>query len=357
MSIRNVAVAVWCGATLAVAGCSGASGQAATAGSTGSRTATGATTSGATGSASTGTAGASGSTTSGASSTSGSGAPGAFAWAQWPMPNPASAGLPNPSSYDTRTPGVVVDNVTHLMWQQPLNGQIVNWAGAPGACSTLSLGGYSDWRLPTEIELFSLVDFTKAAGSASTVDAAAFPQMPGTTLWSATPLAGPPGNAWVVDFYSGNATYYPVMPTSAIRCVRGGSGSTGSGQAGAPPGQYTVAGGTVQDNKTGLTWQQVASAAGITWDQAQAHCASLTLNGSGWRVPSVKELMTLVDFGVVPGSGPTVDTTAFPNAPVDFYWSSTPVAGSPGSAWFVNFYYGSADTHAVSDAHVVRCVR
>src|SRR4051812_32228555 len=30
-------------------------------------------------------------------------------FATWPMPNPASSGLPNPSSYDTSHTGVVID--------------------------------------------------------------------------------------------------------------------------------------------------------------------------------------------------------------------------------------------------------
>ena len=53
--------------------------------------------------------------TSGAGGAGGDGRPEALAWARWPMPNPTTAGLPNPQSYDTTTPGVVVDNVTDCM--------------------------------------------------------------------------------------------------------------------------------------------------------------------------------------------------------------------------------------------------
>ena len=78
-------------------------------------------------------------------------------FANWPMPNPASAGLPNPSSYDTSIAGVVRDNVTGLMWQQTdvLTGDITTLSGAAAYCSALRLGGFTDWRLPSRIEIVS----------------------------------------------------------------------------------------------------------------------------------------------------------------------------------------------------------
>src|SRR5579863_753415 len=39
------------------------------------------------------------------------------AYPRWPMPNPASAKLPNPFSYDDRGDGTVLDKVTGLVWQ------------------------------------------------------------------------------------------------------------------------------------------------------------------------------------------------------------------------------------------------
>ncbi|MGB8297301.1 MAG: DUF1566 domain-containing protein, partial [Polyangia bacterium] len=76
---------------------------------------------------------------------------------------------------------------------------------------------------------------------------------------------------------------------------------------GANSGQYAVSadGLTVTDTITGLVWQRDGSgtravcAAGTTctWAEAKVYCAALVLGGvSGWRLPGVMELSTIVDF-------------------------------------------------------------
>jgi hypothetical protein len=126
------------------------------------------------------------------------------------------------------------------------------------------------------------------------------------------------------------------------------------GHASAPSGRYTASNGTVLDTRTGLTWQQASSASTYTWSDAKAHCASLSLNGTGWRLPSVKELETLVDFTV--GSGARIDAT-FPGTSASYFWSSSPLAGSATSAWEVSFGNGRAAYGDVGTTDPVRCVR
>ena len=46
--------------------------------------------------------------------------------------------------------GTVTDTVTGLMWQQTDGGEMTVEA-AETYCASLMLGGYDDWRLPTEI--------------------------------------------------------------------------------------------------------------------------------------------------------------------------------------------------------------
>ncbi len=129
--------------------------------------------------------------------------------------------------------------------------------------------------------------------------------------------------------------------------------------AGAPPGQYTTPGdGTVHDTKTGLIWQQALgdNPGGQSWSAAANYCGSLTLAALSWRVPSVKELKTLVDFTVA-SPGPAIDATAFPNTPATYFWSSSPLAGDPSHAWYVNFVDGLTNYSSVGFTGRVRCVR
>src|SRR5690606_16022013 len=81
-------------------------------------------------------------------------------WAVWPMPN-AAAGLPNPQSFEVRAGGIVHDRVTDLMWQQTVGSEQLTFADANQHCEQLSLGKYDDWRLPSRVELISILDTTR----------------------------------------------------------------------------------------------------------------------------------------------------------------------------------------------------
>jgi len=125
-------------------------------------------------------------------------------------------------------------------------------------------------------------------------------------------------------------------------------------RADAPAGRYTIANGTVYDTKSNLTWEQDASLDIFSWDQAQARCQTLTLDGGGWRMPSVKELQTLVDETIV---DPSIDRTAFPTSAFTRYWTSTRRASNPDHGWLVAFDFGATSTDDAKNPHRVRCVR
>jgi hypothetical protein len=127
---------------------------------------------------------------------------------------------------------------------------------------------------------------------------------------------------------------------------------TASAEASAPAGRYTTTGGTVFDTKTKLTWQQTAPAATYALAPAKTYCKTLSLAGTGWRLPTRKELQTIVDYSQ---PSPAIDPTAFP-ATASF-WSSSPVVGSPALAWYVLFPSGLTYSAGVSNAYDVRCVR
>ena len=116
--------------------------------------------------------------------------------------------------------------------------------------------------------------------------------------------------------------------------------------ASAPVGQYTVnlTDGTVTDNKTGLIWQRAYTAAGYFSDQF-TYCATLSIGSgaltSGWRMPTVKELLTIVDETVSVGA--RIDANAFgPTPPETFWGNSVTVDGQYVHAYskWVNFANG-----------------
>ncbi|MFI3317401.1 MAG: DUF1566 domain-containing protein [Rikenellaceae bacterium] len=55
--------------------------------------------------------------------------------------------------------GTVTDLNTGLMWQQNPPAEGTTWPQAKEYCENLELGGYSDWRMPTLKELFSISNF------------------------------------------------------------------------------------------------------------------------------------------------------------------------------------------------------
>ena len=62
------------------------------------------------------------------------------------------------ASYTHRSDGTVLDNNTHLVWQQTPENDRFQYADALDYCSNLELGGRTDWRVPSIKELYSLAD-------------------------------------------------------------------------------------------------------------------------------------------------------------------------------------------------------
>lgn len=124
---------------------------------------------------------------------------------------------------------------------------------------------------------------------------------------------------------------------------------------------------TITDNYTGLTWQRYPAPTTFTFDEAAVYCQGLSLGGfaSGWRAPSYKELLTLVDerphldYSSGAPQQKAIDRDAFPGVacPVDApYWTSSPYAGGTPKAYAVEFSDGTASSEDVKFPLHVRCV-
>jgi hypothetical protein len=265
------------------------------------------------------------------------------------MPHPQASALPNPASYDARLNGVVLDRVTGLMWQREALAPNA-FAEAEAGCSALDLAGFCDWRLPTRIELVSLVDFTRAAPAFD----ALFSVVNDGELWS-TSLVN--DNRWRIGADGATRASSEVMaPSASARCVRVQTPHA------APEVHYEIGGQSpndwVKDNGTGLTWQRRLGTSTFSFAEAKRHCANWS--DGGFRVPSMKELQTLVDESK--SVNPLIDSEAFPDVPTTMgatFWTSTSSANRPSHAWFQR---GASMLDVAVDADLVakfyvRCVR
>jgi hypothetical protein len=114
-------------------------------------------------------------------------------------------------------------------------------------------------------------------------------------------------------------------------------------------------GATVLDTTTGLEWSADAIATNaMTWDNAKQAVVNANVAGhNDWRLPTVQELLTLVDYE---RRDPAINTDLF-TCKSSYYWSSTPCASSSGYAWGVYFYYGDSGWCGVDYWAFVRAVR
>jgi len=288
-------------------------------------------------------------------------------------------------SYALSADGLTVhDAVTGLTWQRGSTSRVA-WSAAMAVPATLNaakFGGYSDWRLPTIKELYSVWDGGQGWPYLGTTF---FDHDPGESphgiRWSSTrytgllesttdPTAGA-AMAFGVNFDTGHIKAYAmeVGPTHGVRCVRGDRYGVNDLQDNGD--------GTITDQATGLMWAQADSGAGMDWENALAYAQAMNaathLGHADWRLPSTKELQSIVDYGRSPGAtdparvGPAIDPlfSATPirneagDADYPYYWTGTSAKAQASepytSAWYVAF--GRAVGSDGKDLHGAGAVR
>lgn len=120
---------------------------------------------------------------------------------------------------------------------------------------------------------------------------------------------------------------------------------------------------TVTDLATKLTWQRKPPTTGGTWNTgefttsaAAQYCTANVagLPGMGWRLPTVRELLSIVNRRV----SSTLDPAFLCCSPTNQFWTSTPYKQSTAIMWFVAFYkYAAQYPDGPGYSMAVRCVR
>jgi hypothetical protein len=273
--------------------------------------------------------------------------------APFPMPNARGIGLPNEQSYRVdEGSDLVLDEVTGLSWQRGTAlgpGELGSFTRDDAAlhCEALVQGRHDDFRLPTRLELVSIVD---ASSRNPAIDRTAFPEAPAVATWSASDFPADPERAFHVGFQLGDTNTSPIASEQLARCVRN------ERRPHLPTNdRFEMNPGTVTDRMTGLTWEREISVVQKVFPDAMSYCVNLAIDGTGgFRAPTVKELQTIVDDTESPVA---VDPGVFPDTGAVQFWSSSLVAGDPASGWVVQFADGTSDAIALDVPTRVRCVR
>ncbi len=135
--------------------------------------------------------------------------------------------------------------------------------------------------------------------------------------------------------------------------------------------------GTVTDNLTGLMWLKDADALDEReWSDALTQVENLNSGAdfsatdytagtySDWRLSSVKELQSLIHYGVsdpaIPntaGTGKWTEGDPFTGVQLSNYWSSTSYAGNTAGAWYMDFDLDNVRSNLKENPYYVWPVR
>jgi hypothetical protein len=256
--------------------------------------------------------------------------------------------VPNPAGGNYFRDECIRDKVTGLVWEgkhpsptHPRYGGAVYTQVGGGAADDVSghvaavnasrLCGFSDWRVPSIVELQSIVDYSRTQG-------------PMVSDWLLFTLAG---DYWSSDrvassgefkyISAGHVDDGPGTHRKGVRLVSGSIFGSATPRFSYTTIAYTgdAANNVVNDAWTGLQWRRceegkawngttcVGSDLGMTHEAALNHARQKI----GWRMPNVKELSSLY-----PRDASDLDSVVFPN-PGGVTWSSTPYVRNPARAW------------------------
>ena len=267
--------------------------------------------------------------------------------------------------YRDNRDGTVSDLVTGLMWTAD-PGKKVTYAQAVAGAARCRTAGHRDWRLPTIKELYSLILFSGQDPDPRETNAAKYAPFIDTRFFQFR-YGNPADGDRIIDSQFATSTRY-VSTTMNCNATMFGVNFADGRIKGYPTGRIPGRGtktffalyvrgnpkygrndfvdngdGTITDRATGLTWMQVDSGhlkAGakrdgrLNWAEALVWAEKLRYAGhDDWRLPTVKELQSIVDYRRCPATtktaaiDPVFKTTRIRveqgRQDYPFFWSST----------------------------------
>jgi|APEBP8051072266_1049373.scaffolds.fasta_scaffold01701_1 hypothetical protein len=258
-----------------------------------------------------------------------------------------------PPTYVDPGDGTIIDTVTGLQWQK-MDGGEMTYNDAITYCDSLTIAGYSDWRLPSPIEAFSLQYFDRTNPAINTTY---FTKTGAEYWWTNTRQYGDDNKIWVTNA-GGGIGNHPMGETRSAggdknfhtRAVR-----TIHIEKTHSPRFIIHNNGTVTDNLTLLQWTSVPHIQALTWNDAllfaqECNVASYT----DWRLPNIKELQSLHNPSSV---NPAVFSPYFPSINISTFWSSTTLQNQPQKAWFFDSKFGITSYEDKTKLKSILCVR
>ena len=249
--------------------------------------------------------------------------------------------------------GTITDTITGLMWQKTDGGEMTI-ENARLYCNTLSLGGDSNWRLPTIHEGLSILNLNHLNPA---LDTNFFTYTTAGYWWSADIQIGDTTKIWVTNAGGGVGNHPKSETISAggvkrfhVRAVR---------DVTAPPivtQHFTDNGnGTVTDEVTNLIWQKASLQDTITWEQALTFADTLTIAGyTDWRLPNIKEIESINDEQYY---NPSINPIFEVGTGGKHFWSSTTQINQVTNAWYLDGLYGLTTYIAKTRNLYTLCVR
>ena len=233
------------------------------------------------------------------------------------------------------TNNIVTESTFGLKWEDTNHSKdtTMNYNDADSYCENLELGGITDWRVPTQKELWFLHDRNLSNPAlSSTFKNVANDSYANDTYWSNQAVSGYESYNWSVYSSSGFDDWKTRTSNYYVRCVSGESHYEDINFSRDSSKNVVI------DNTNNLMWQDSSGDVLRTWSEAISYCENLDFAGySDWRLATIEELYSITDQRK--NSTPSVNQS-FQNISSNFYWSSTITKNYTSYSWLLYFYYG-----------------